>query len=149
MSRYCRVMKRGVTLIELLIVLTLVGLLSAMAFPRVARWWDRMAVDRAAIELVSFYHAARFAAIQRAERVRVVFREDSLLATFEGLRKTTFIARPGPAHHGVRLTATREEIQLYANGMGLGAANTKLVLRRGAEADSLTTSRLGRLKRWR
>ncbi len=56
--------------------------------------------------------------------------------------------RPGPARHGVTLTASRSVIRIYSNGMGLGAANTKLVVRRGAAAESLTTSRLGRLKRW-
>ena len=85
----------------------------------------------------------------RAERVRLRFTGDSLTATFEGVRDSTFIARAGPARHGVTLTATRPEIRFYPNGMGFGAANTKIILRRGDAVDSLTTSRLGRLKRWR
>jgi hypothetical protein len=48
----------------------------------------------------------------------------------------------------VSFRASRPVIRLYPNGFGLGAANTKIVLERGAAAESLTTSRLGRLKRW-
>jgi prepilin-type N-terminal cleavage/methylation domain-containing protein len=142
-------MKRGVTLPELIIALAIVGAMSALAVPRIAPWWDRMAVDRAAIELVSFYHAARFGAIQRGARVRVTFRQDSLLATFESVQDSTFIRRAGPARHGVKLRVTRGEVRFYANGTAAGAGNTKLVLSRGAAVDSITTSRLGRLKRWR
>jgi len=142
-------MRRGVTLIELVVVLAIVGVLLGLAFPRMATWLDVMAVDRAALEIVSFHHEAQFAAMLRAERVRLRFTEDSLTAAFEGVRDSTFIARAGPARHGVRLTATRPEIRFYPTGLGFGAANTKIVLRRGAAVDSLTTSRLGRLKRWR
>jgi hypothetical protein len=39
-------------------------------------------------------------------------------------------------------------IRVGPNGIGWGAANTQLILRRGAAAESLTTSRLGRLKWW-
>ncbi|HWP37041.1 MAG TPA: type II secretion system protein [Gemmatimonadales bacterium] len=137
------------TLIELLIALTVVGALSALALPRAGTVWDRIAVDRAGIELMSFYHTARFGAIQRAVPVRIVFREDSLLARFAGLEDSTFLVRRGPQAHGVQLTGSRDEIGFYANGAAFGAANTKLVLRRGKAVDSITTSRLGRLKRWR
>ncbi|HEX9580035.1 MAG TPA: prepilin-type N-terminal cleavage/methylation domain-containing protein [Gemmatimonadales bacterium] len=142
-------MRRGVTLVELMVVLAILGSLLGVAFPRVAGWLDGMAVDRAALEIVGFHHEAQFAALLRAERVRLRFTEDSLTATFEGVRDSTFIARAGPGRHGVRLTATREEVRFYPNGLGFGAANTKIVLRRGEAVDSITTSRLGRLKRWR
>lgn len=130
-------------------VLAVIGILAALAFPRVASVLDAMAVSRAATEAMSFYHTARFAAIFRAQRVRLEFKADSLRATYEGLADSTFMVRPGPARHGVTLTASRPVIRLQPNGLGWGAANTKLVLRRGLAAESLTTSRLGRLKRWR
>jgi prepilin-type N-terminal cleavage/methylation domain-containing protein len=141
-------MRRGVTLAELVVVLAIVGTLSALAFPRAARWLDWIAVDRATGELASFYQTARYAAIYRDERVRVELGEDSLRAVFEGVTDSVFLRRPGPVRHGVRLTVSRAVIRIQPNGMGFGGANTKLVLRRGAVAESLTTSRLGRLKRW-
>ena len=96
-----------------------------------------------------FYHRARFAAIFRAQRVRIEFGQDSLRATLEGVEDSTFLVWPGPARHRVELTSSREVIRIHPNGFGWGGANTKLVVRRGMAAESLTTSRLGRLKRWR
>ncbi|HLB36659.1 MAG TPA: GspH/FimT family pseudopilin [Gemmatimonadales bacterium] len=142
-------MRRGVTLLELAMVLTIVGVLSAMAFPRAARWLDAIAVSRAAGEIASFYQTARFKAIFRSQRVRLEFGQDTLRAVFEGPSDSVFLKWPGPARHGVSLVATRPVIRIQPNGLGLGAANTKVVLKKGMAAESVTTSRVGRLKRWR
>ena len=141
-------MRRGVTLVVLVVVLVIVGALCALALPRAGRWLDWIAVDRATWEIASFYQTARFAAIYRDQQVRLELREDSLRAVFEGVTDSVFLRRPGPARHAVRLTASRAIIRIGPTGLGFGAANTKLVLRRCAVAESLTTSRLGRLKRW-
>lgn len=141
-------MRRGVTLPELATVLAIVGVLAAMVVPRLAGWMDRIAVSRATGEITAFYQTARFAAIFRSQRVRLDLGPDSLRAVFEGPTDSLFLHWPGPARHGVRLTVTRATVRFQSNGLGLGAANTKLVLRRGAAVESLTTSRLGRLKRW-
>jgi prepilin-type N-terminal cleavage/methylation domain-containing protein len=141
-------MRCGVTLIEVVTVLAVIGLVTAIVTPSLSRWTDRLAVDRATQEVAMFYWQARTSAIFRGRRVRVEFRADSLRASFEGIADSLFLARPGPDRHGVSLRASRPLIRLYPSGFGLGAANTKIVLRRGAAAESLTTSRLGRLKRW-
>lgn len=130
------------------VVLVIVGTLTAIAVPRAAGWMDRIAVSRASGEIAAFYQTARFAGIFRSQRVRLEFGRDSLRAVFEGPVDSVFLTWPGPARHRVQFTATRTTIQLQPNGLGFGGANTKLVLRRGAVAESLTTSRLGRLKRW-
>ena len=61
-------------------------------------------------------------------------------------------ARPPGAYaigheHGVTLATTRDSISFDVRGLGFGAANLTLVARRGAAADTLVVSRLGRL-RW-
>lgn len=142
-------MQRGVTLIELLMVLAVVGILLGLFAPRAGPLFDRMAVSRSAGEIASFYHTARMSAIFRAQRVRIEFAPDSLRATFEGLKDSTFLVWPGPARHRVTLTASRDVIRVHPTGFGWGGANTKLVVRRGMAVESLTTSRLGRLRRWR
>ena len=142
-------MHRGATLLELAIVLAIVGVLSAMAIPRAAGWLDAIAVSRAAGEIAAFYQTARFGAIFRSQRVRLEFGPDSLLAVFEGPSDSVFLKWSGPARHRVSLAASRAVIRIQPTGLGLGAANTKLVLKRGMAAESVTTSRLGRLKRWR
>jgi len=139
-------MRRGFTLIEMAIVLVLIGVLAGLAAPRLAAYVDRLAVRRAKDEIASFYHKARIAAVYRAVRLRVTFTDDSLLAVAEGSTDSIVWKAPGPARHGVAMTASRREIRLYPNGLGLGGANTKLLIQRGNAVDSLTISRLGRLR---
>jgi prepilin-type N-terminal cleavage/methylation domain-containing protein len=142
-------MRRGVTLLEMIMVLAMVGILCALAFPRVAGWLDELAVSRATNEVASFYQTARIGAVFHSQRVRLEFDPDTLRAVFEGWPEAEYLTWPGPARLGVSLMASRVAIRIQPNGLGLGAANTKLVLRRGMAAESLTTSRLGRLRRWR
>lgn len=139
---------RGVTLVELAVVLALVALLAAVTLPVAWRWSDRMAVERAVWEVAVFYHAARQSAVLRGRDTRIEFGTDSLRAVEAAMPDSVILARPGPGRHGAVLTASRPSVTLQASGLGLGGANTKLVIRRGTAADSLTTSRLGRLKRW-
>jgi prepilin-type N-terminal cleavage/methylation domain-containing protein len=141
-------MSRGFSLLELLVVLVIVGVLVALVAPRWATQRDRLAVHRATTEVAGFYHAARYAAILRARQVRLEFATNALHATYEGRADSTFLVRAGPGRHGVTLEASRPVIRIGPDGLGAGAANTRLVLRRGAAADTLTTSRLGRLRRW-
>lgn len=132
----------------MLIVLAVIGIVAAVSTPRLAGWRDGFATRRAVHELASFYAQARLAAVFRGGRVRLEIREDTLKAALETRSDSVLLRLPGPAAHGVALSASRSVIRLGPTGLGWGAANTKLVLRRGAAVESLTTSRLGRLKRW-
>ncbi|MCH8255879.1 MAG: prepilin-type N-terminal cleavage/methylation domain-containing protein [Gemmatimonadetes bacterium] len=142
-------MVRGFTLIEVLTVVVIIGILAAVGTPRVVKTLDRLAVGRAMNETIAFYRTARLAAVLSGRRVRIEFSPDDLRAVFEGSSDSTFLVVSGPATYGVSLRVSRPVIRLQATGLGLGGANTKLVLRRGAAADSLATSRLGRIRRIR
>jgi prepilin-type N-terminal cleavage/methylation domain-containing protein len=142
-------MARGTTLVELVIVLTIVGLLSALAVPRIGGLLDGLAVRRAVDETMVFSGAARFGAMVRGSRVRIEFTPDSMVAAYESPSDSVFLRRDGPGGHGVELGSSRTVIRILPTGIGSGGSNTKLVFRRGEYAESLTTSRLGRLKKWR
>lgn len=141
-------MRRGVTLVEMLIVLAVMGLLASWAVPKLSAWSDWIAVETASREVAAFYSAARFAAAQRGTRIRVQFAPDSLRATFEGRRDSLFRVRAGPLSRGVSLHASQAVVRIGSSGYGWGAGNTTLVLRRGKALDSIIISRLGRV-RWR
>jgi Tfp pilus assembly protein FimT len=136
------------TLTELMTVLGIIGIVTAVTVPRVVSWTDRVAVRRSAGEVAVFFDRARLEAMVRGARVRVEFRADSLRAVLEDGSGAVVLARGGPSRHGVAFTVSRSVIHIHPNGLGAGGANTKLVVWRGAAAESLTTSRLGRL-RWR
>jgi prepilin-type N-terminal cleavage/methylation domain-containing protein len=141
-------MRRGFTLVEMAIALVVLGVLAGLAAPRIAGYSARLAVRRAKDETAAFYNRARIAAVYRGARVRVVFTGDSLLAVAEGAVDSTVWRIPGPARYGVVLNTSRAETRFYPNGIGLGASNTKLIFQKGTAADSLTISRLGRIRRW-
>lgn len=138
----------GMTFLEVMLVVAVIGVVAVVATPRVAGWHDGFSTRRAVDDVASFYVRSRLTAVFRGERVRLEFRADTLKAALETRADSVFLRLPGPAARGVSLSASQPVIRLGPTGLGWGAANTKLVLRRGAAAESLTTSRLGRLKRW-
>jgi prepilin-type N-terminal cleavage/methylation domain-containing protein len=141
-------MIRGLTLLELLIAMVVAGLVAAIGFPSLARQIDRMAVRRAAVEVSTAYHSAKMWAVYHRSLVRVEFSGSLLRGVAEGAVDSVFLLLPGPARYGVQLKASRPSIRIGPTGIGWGAANTKIVLQRGSVAESLATSRLGRLRRY-
>ena len=139
---------RGVTLLEMLVVLALLTTLVMVLAPPTIHWRNTLLTQRAAREVSSFYSRSRMAAVFLSHRVRIEFDADSLVAIREGIADSTLFVAPGPSRHGVELTATRAAVRIAPTGVGWGAANTKVILRRAAAAESLTTSRLGRLRHW-
>jgi Tfp pilus assembly protein FimT len=133
----------------LVLLVAILGLVSAIAFPPVSAWLDRLAVIRAVEGFRGFYNTARMGAIYRSSRVRIVIGPDSLVAIAEGRSDSILVVAQGPASHGVALEVSRSPVRLYPTGIGLGAANTTVTLRRGAVSETFTLSRLGRLRRLR
>jgi prepilin-type N-terminal cleavage/methylation domain-containing protein len=138
-------MRHAFTLIELTVTLCIVSILSAIAVPRAGRFLDGIHVRGAVIEVESLFSAARHLAIARASQVTVeidtVSRTIYVSADGDTLRK-----RAIGAEHDVRLASTRARMTYSATGMGYGAANLSVVVRRNSVADTVFVSRLGRLR---
>src|SRR5919106_897023 len=116
-------MRQGFTLVELAVVILIVGFLLLVGLPRLAGVLDRIAVNRAAGELTTTLAVARNFAISYGMRTRVTIRR-------------------------VSLAVSNPVIQYHGNGIGWGLSNTRVVLKRGSHSETITTSRLGRVKRW-
>ena len=142
-------MQRGFTLIELAIVLAVAGLVMIITLPQLGRLLDGIALERAAAEMTSGLAVARNAAVMRARRVRFSIAGDSLRLdqwTTEGWE--AFRRWPGPDQVGVSVAVSNPEVVFGPLGIGWGAANTRIVLERGIGRAVITTSRIGRIKRW-
>ena len=139
-------MRPGTTLIEIGVTVGILGLMASLTFPKFGAYRDRVAVDAATSSTLSLLATARHAALRRATRTAVHL--DTLTATvFVVAGIDTLERRPLRDVHGVVFSTTRDSIAYSSSGLGFGAANTQIVLRRGSAADTISVSRLGRARR--
>jgi prepilin-type N-terminal cleavage/methylation domain-containing protein len=139
-------MRRGTTVPELIVVLTVVGTLLAIALARTGAVRDHVSVRAAATEAVATFALARRWSLSRASRTAITF--DTAAATLIVRSYTDTITRRSLwSSHGVTLSASRDSMAYAPNGLGYGASNLTLVIRRGAAAETVVVSRLGRVRR--
>ena len=121
------------------------SILSAIAVPGAGRLLDSIHVNGAVVEITSLFGAARHLAIARSAQASVEIdtanRVIRLLSGGETIRERE-IGRV----HDVRLSATRLRMTYAATGMGYGAANLSVVVRRNGSVDTVFVSRLGRVR---
>jgi prepilin-type N-terminal cleavage/methylation domain-containing protein len=131
---------------EVLVVLTLLGVVTALALPRFASLRDGAAVRAASAETARTFASAREYAVLRRSAVAVVI--DTVRSAIE-LRSAgqSLMRRELGATYRVVLATNRDSAVYDARGLGYGASNLSLVLRRGKAADTFVVSRLGRT-RW-
>jgi Tfp pilus assembly protein FimT len=138
--------RTGASLLELTVVLVLTGILLAIALPRLNHVRDAAAVRGAIEEAAADFSDARQAAIARRRLVAVVVdtAAAAITARSEG---TILVASRFRLTYGVSLATNRDSAVYDGRGFGYGVSNLSLVLRRGAVAETLVVSRLGRV-RW-
>ncbi len=142
-------MRRGFSLLELIVTLAAAAVVTAITLPRLGGVLDWLAVDAEAAKVTTGLAVTRHVAIMRGTRARLVVAVDSLrIDRWDGRTWTPLVRWGGPGEAGVRLEVSNPEIVFGPTGIGWGASNTTVVLRRGSRFEMITTSRLGRVKRW-
>jgi type II secretory pathway pseudopilin PulG len=137
--------RTGATFIEQLAVLTLFGALFAIAMRSGTKLFDQAAVSSATRAAADAFAAARDHAVSGGRRVAVhIHPAEASLVIHTGA--DTLSRHPLGEHHKVALESSRDSMAYAASGLGWGASNLRLVVRRGAAADTLTVSRLGRVR---
>lgn len=138
-------MRPAYTLVELVLVCTFVAIVAGMALPRGKYLLDGLRVRQAAHEVSGAIALTRAAAIRRGQAARLVVDRPagSIRVESDG---DTLVLRPLRAMHYVQLHATRDTVTFGANGLGVGIANSTIVVSIGARAETVVVSRMGRAR---
>ena len=138
-------MRHAFTIIELTVTLCILSILSAIAIPWAGNILDRVQVMSAAMDIESLFSAARHIAIARAAHATVDI--DTIARSIDvSVGSDTVRKREIGTAHGVQLSATRTRMSYSATGIGYGAANLSVVVRRNRAVDTVFVSRLGRVR---
>jgi type IV fimbrial biogenesis protein FimT len=138
-------MRRGVTLLELTLVLAIMGLLVGIALPRFQRVADGLAVHHAALEILSAHRRARMSAILQNRPLELTIRQDTLAIRIPGAPGELWHAA-GPVGEGVTLIGPARALIFSPVGLTVGVSNATYRLSRGAATRTVIVSRLGRLR---
>jgi Tfp pilus assembly protein FimT len=138
-------MRRGATLIELVLLLIIIGALTAIAEPRLRNFTDSLAVNRAAIEIASAHRRARISAILQSRIIELTVSDSALSIRPRGGTVDTW-HYPGPAQSGVVLAGPARVITFSPVGISFGLSNASFHLTRGGVSRTVVVSRLGRLR---
>jgi prepilin-type N-terminal cleavage/methylation domain-containing protein len=139
-------MRRAFTLLELTVVIALLGLLMAITVPKFAAMRDGASVRAAMADLGGLFSVARQSAI--TERTMVSVRFDTAAGVVEVRRAGRAIVRHAlRTTYGITLGSNRDSTVYDSRGFGYGVSNITVTIRRGSIVDTLTMSRLGRV-RW-
>jgi prepilin-type N-terminal cleavage/methylation domain-containing protein len=138
-------MRRGLTLLEIAVVIAIIALITAIATPALLRRLDRTKVRHATADIIMALGVARSTAVAREAPVAVTF--DSLRsAVTVTVAGDTILDRMLGAVYGVDLRSNRDSLAYGPTGLGHGAANQSVVVARGAARDTVVISRLGRVR---
>jgi prepilin-type N-terminal cleavage/methylation domain-containing protein len=134
------------TLVELLVAVSILGVTFAVAIPRFRGALDGIATRGAASDAAAMLALARQIALTRSVRSTLTIDTGTAVISIRA-GPTLVQSRDERALHGVRLSASRTSVTYTQLGTALGVSNLTLVATRGARAETLTVSRLGRVRR--
>ena len=138
-------MRRAFTIVELTLTLCILSILSAIAIPRAGRLLDSIHVRGAATEIESLFGVARHLAIARGA-LSTVELDAADRVMYVSVGADTLRRLELGVTHDVQLATTRTRMSYGPTGMGYGAANLSVVVRRNAAVDTVFVSRLGRVR---
>ncbi len=138
-------MHRGFTLMQLLVVLGVMSLLSALALPRINGAVNTIAVRGAAADVTGAFALARTVALTRSVYAAVHVDSARQSVTVATGADTLLVRLVGDAH-GVKIRSNRDSMSYDPMGHGYGAANQSIVIARGSAMDTVVISRLGRVR---
>jgi prepilin-type N-terminal cleavage/methylation domain-containing protein len=140
--------RQGFTLPELLSVIAIVGVLLSIVAPPLGRALDQAAVHESAERFAALHATTRQLAISRNALARLELDRAQRTATLSVRRSPTAWDTVGSYPLGsATIICSTPTIVFGPLGLGYGTSNARVIFTRGASADTITTSRTGRLRR--
>ncbi len=143
-SRLCQ-MHEGFTLLELVIVLVVFSIVMVITIPHFTDLRDRLAVHGATTLVSRALFDAREAAMRLNTRVAVTVDTAAAKVAVRATGDTLRVVDLRGVFR-VSLATSRDSIAYAPNGLGYGAANSRYIISRRSAAETVTVSRLGRVK---
>lgn len=127
------------------VALCIISVLTAIAVPEAGKLLDRIRVRGAVADIQALFGAARHIAIARSARSTVEI-DTARRTVYVSVGSDTVRRHDIGAEHDVQLSASRVRMSYSPTGIGYGAANLSVVVRRSAVVDTVFVSRLGRVR---
>ena len=143
-------MRRGVSILEIVMTLALLGALVTLAVPGATYLADRLAVEQEVARLLTAHRSAWMAASSRRHLALLRITPDTLAirtVRSAGAADTLLVwLAPGPKSAGVSLTSPAHTTVFGPDGVAMGLSNARHVLERGGARREVVVSRLGRVR---
>ena len=141
-------MRKGFTLPEVATVAAIVGVVASVVVPPLGRTLDRAAVEEGVQRFAAAHATARELAIVRGALARLELDPRAHAATVSVQRTAKAWDTVATYPLGTAQVSCSSPVMVFNPiGLGYGASNTRVVFSRGVAADTVTTSRTGRLRR--
>jgi prepilin-type N-terminal cleavage/methylation domain-containing protein len=142
----------GVTLIEVMIVVAIIGLLSAMAFPRFTNWASALRAKGAANQTAADISYTRMAAVREGRTAALTVNGNTYTITVENTDGTTFktlrTVRIQDSYPGTTIGTTGgTRIAFDSRGMRKDGSSSTVTLTRDGRSQRLQVSIIGRVIR--
>ena len=137
-------MRRGFSLVELMLILAVVGLVLGIALPRLSSAMDQIEVASAANHVLAAHRRARIMAVLRGEVLVLTVDPNALLIRTRG-QASSLWSEEGPSAARVLLDGPPRQFTFSPEGLTLGLSNATVQLTRGSATRTIVISRLGRV----
>ena len=138
----------GMTAIELIIVMAIMGILVTFAWKPISQTWDESSRRAATREVASYLHRARAASVQRSRRTWFVRTGDAvkILTDSSGVIVPYGTQIDVYGRHGVKLTSTADTVAFDPRGFAKTLVSPRFVVTGSTGADTLCVTGLGTVK---
>jgi prepilin-type N-terminal cleavage/methylation domain-containing protein len=144
-----RLGSNGLTLIEILLVIVLIGILAGYGLPRLANISTTQSISSARVALVGLLANARYTAIQRGGSASFILSNNQITVQatnpVTGVTETVGNVQDLNGRYGVTVQPTSLTLIFDPRGVGTASSQTTVSITKGSYGTSIVISAAGRV----